>query len=134
MAIQLSDAVRNARLDSIETTIGTAGAILRIRTLAQPANCAAADVGSILAEMTLASDWMANASTGTKAKQGTWQDASANAAGTAQHFRLYDAAGTVCGLQGSVGQGTGDLSLDNTNIAAGQQVTINTFTLTDGNA
>jgi hypothetical protein len=134
MAIQLSAAVRNARLDAIETQIGVAGATLKIRTLAQPTDCAAADVGTVLATMTLASDWMATAAAGTKAKQGTWQDASADAAGTAAHFRLYDAAGTVCGMQGSVGQGTGDLSLDNTNIAAGQQVTINTFTLTDGNA
>lgn len=134
MAIQLSDAVRNARLDVIESTIGAATARLKIRTLAQPANCAAADVGVVLADMTLTADWMATATGGTKAKAGTWQDASADAAGTAAHFRLYDSAGTVCGMQGSVGQGTGDLSLDNSNIAAGQQVTINTFTLTDGNA
>ena len=134
MAIQLSDAVRNARLDVIESTIGAATARLKIRTLAQPANCAAADVGVVLADMTLTADWMATATGGTKAKAGTWQDASADAAGTAAHFRLYDSAGTVCGMQGSVGQGTGDLSLDNTNVAAGQQVTINTFTLTDGNA
>ena len=133
MAIQLSDLVRNARLDAIETTIGTS-AILRIRTLAQPANCAAADVGVILAEMTLVSDWMNAAATGQKTKLGTWQDPAANAAGTAAHFRLYNSGGTICGLQGSVGQGSGDLSLDNTNISVGQQVTINTFTLTDGNA
>jgi hypothetical protein len=37
-------------------------------------------------------------------------------------------------MQGSVGQGTGDLSLDNTTISNGQTITINTFTLTDGNA
>jgi hypothetical protein len=133
MAIQLSVAVRNARLDAIETAIGTS-AILRIRTLSPPADCAAADVGVVLAEMTLQSDWMAAAASGSKAKAGTWQDAAANAAGTAAHFRIYDSAGTVCGLQGTVAQGSGDLSLDNTNIALGQQVTINTFTLTDANA
>lgn len=42
MSVQLSVAVRNARLDAIETTIGT-GAILTIRTGAQPASCATAN-------------------------------------------------------------------------------------------
>ena len=44
MPVQLSTAVRNARLDAIETAIG-ASAILRIRSGAVPANCAAADAG-----------------------------------------------------------------------------------------
>jgi hypothetical protein len=33
-----------------------------------------------------------------------------------------------------VGQGTGDLQLDNVTIVAGQTVSITAFTLTDGNA
>lgn len=37
MTIQLSTAVRNARLDAIETAIGTA-AVVKLRTGAQPAN------------------------------------------------------------------------------------------------
>jgi len=133
MAVQLSTSARNARLDQIETTISTS-AVLRIRTGAQPANCAAADSGTVLVDMTLPSDWMAAASSGSKAKSGTWQDASADATGTAAHFRIYDSAGTTCHIQGSVGQGSGDLSLDNTSIVAGQTVTVTSFTLTDGNA
>jgi hypothetical protein len=84
--------------------------------------------------MTLPSDWMANASGGSKAKSGTWQDTSADATGTAGHFRIYDSGGTTCHIQGTCGIGTGDLQLDNTSIATGQQVTITAFTLTDGNA
>lgn len=135
MAVQLSTSVRNARLDQIETTISTS-AILRIRTGAQPANCAAADSGTVLAEMTLPSDWMAAAASGAKAKAGTWQETAANAAGTAAHFRIYDSAGTTCHIQGSVTAtgGGGDMTLDNTSIAVDQVVTITTFTLTDGNA
>lgn len=133
MAVQLSTTVRNARLDAIESTIGTA-AVLRIRTGAQPADCATADSGTVLVEMTLPSDWMAAASSGSKALAGTWQDTSANADGTAAHFRIYESTGTTCHLQGSVGQGTGDLQLDNTSITTGQQVTITAFTLTDANA
>jgi hypothetical protein len=40
----------------------------------------------------------------------------------------------VCKAQGSCGIGTGDLQLDNTNIAVGQTVTVTAFTLTDANA
>lgn len=135
MALQLSITARNARLDAIETTIGTAP-ILTIRTGSAPADCATANSGTVLATLTLPSDWMANAASGSKAKSGTWQDASADNAGTAAHFRIHDSTGTTCHLQGTVTAtgGGGDLTLDNTNIAAGQTVTITSFTLTDGNA
>lgn len=135
MAVQLSTAVRNARLDVIESTIGTS-AILRIRTGSAPANCGTADSGTVLAEITCPSDWMAAASAGSKALSGSWQDASANATGTAAHFRLYDSGGTVCGMQGTVTAtgGGGDMEVDNTSFASGQQFTVTTFTLTDGNA
>jgi hypothetical protein len=135
MAIQLSVTARNQRLDAFETATGGT-AILRIRTGAQPATCATADSGTILAEMTLPADWMAAASGGTKAKSGTWEDTSANAAGTAAHFRIYDSAGTTCHLQGSITatSGGGDMELDNVVLAVAQQVTVTAFTLTDGNA
>jgi hypothetical protein len=92
--------------------------------------------GTVLAEITCPSDWMAAASAGAKALSGSWQDTSANATGTAAHFRLYDSGGTVCGLQGTVTAtgGGGDMEVDNTSFASGQQFTVTTFTLTDGNA
>ena len=65
MALQQSVAVRNAGLDAKETAIGTSP-VLKIRTGAAPANCAAADSGTVLASCTLPSDWMAAASNGTK--------------------------------------------------------------------
>ena len=135
MAIQLSAAVRNARLDTIESTIGTS-AVLKIRSGAAPADVATADSGTVLASLTLPSDWMAAASGGTKAKSGTWQDASADATGTAAHFRIYASDGTTAHLQGTVTAtgGGGDLTLDNVSIASGQSVTITSFTLTEANA
>jgi hypothetical protein len=133
MSLQLSVAVRNARLDTIESTIGVS-AIMKIRTGAAPADCATADSGTVLATISLPSDWMAAAASGSKAKSGTWQDASADATGTAAHFRIYDSGGSTCHLQGTCGIGTGDLQLDNTSLVAGQSVTITGFTLTDGNA
>ena len=135
MAIHLSVAVRNARLDAVEVTVGTA-AILEIRSGAQPANCAAADSGTLLASMTLASDWMNAAASGQKTLLGTWNDPAANNAGTAAHFRIKDNPGTTCHMQGSVSGtgGGGDIELNNTSIAPGQAVAISAFTLTDGNA
>lgn len=135
MAIQFSVSVRNARLDAIETAIG-ASPIMRIRTGAAPASCATADSGTVLATLTLPADWMADAASGSKSMSGTWQDASADASGTAGHFRIYDASGTTCHLQGTVTAtgGGGDLQVDNVNFATGQSFTVTSFTLTDGNA
>lgn len=135
MTIQLSVAVRNARLDAIESTIGTS-AVLKIRTGAAPADVATADSGTVLATLTLPSDWMAAASSGSKAKAGTWEDTSADATGTAAHFRLYASDGTTAHLQGTVTAtgGGGDMTVDNTSFASGQAFTITGFSLTDGNA
>ena len=133
MAYQFSTAARNAWLDAIETTVGVSPT-LEIRTGAAPADCAAAATGTVLATMTLPSDWMAAAASGSKALSGTWQDASADAAGTAGHFRIN--AGATCHIQGTVTAtgGGGDMQLDNVSIAAAQQVTITAFTLTASGA
>ena len=135
MSLQYSVSVRNAKLDAVETAVGTS-AILKIRAGSVPANCAAADSGSVLATLSLPSDWMAAASSGSKALSGTWQDTSADATGTAGHFRIYASDGTTCHIQGTITAtgGGGDMTIDNTSIAAGQQITVTAFTLTAGNA
>ncbi len=135
MTLQYSVAVRNAKLDAVETTTGTS-AIMEIRTGSPPANCAAANSGTVLATLTLPSDWMAAASSGSKAKSGTWQDASADNTGTAGHWRLFASDGTTCGAQGTVTAtgGGGDMTVDSTSFTAGQSFTVTTFTLTAGNA
>jgi hypothetical protein len=133
--MQLSVAVRNAVLDSIETSVGTSPR-LKIRSGSAPASCASADSGTVLADITCPSDWQSNASSGSKAKTGTWEDTSADATGTAGHFRLYASDGTTCHLQGTVtvtGSG-GDMTLDNVSITSGQTITITSFTFTAGNA
>jgi hypothetical protein len=79
---------------------------------------------------------MAAASTGTKALSGTWQDTSADATGTAAHFRIHDSTGTTCHIQGTVTAtgGGGDMTVDNTSFSTGQAFSVTTFTLTAGNA
>lgn len=135
MAIQFSTSVRNAMLDAFESTTGTS-AIMRIRTGSPPTDCAAADTGTVLATLNLPTDWMAAASGGSKAKSGTWEDSSADATGTAGHFRIYDSSGTTCHCQGTVTitGGGGDLEVNNTSFATGQTFTVTSFTLTAGNA
>lgn len=137
MALDFSTAFANKILDAF----GNAGAgfnfdsgVLEIRTGAPP-GADAADSGTLLASITLPADAFNAAATKSMTKAGTWQDASADAAGTAAHFRVKQSGdgGGATGstderIEGSVGQGSGDLSLDNTSIEAGQQVTINTFT------
>lgn len=133
MAFQFSTTVRNAWLDQVETTIGTAPT-LEIRSGTVPANCAAADSGTVLATITLPSDWSAAASGGSKTLLGTWADSSADATGTAAHFRVKQ--GATCHIQGTVTAtgGGGDMTVDNTSLASGQQFTVTGFTLNAGGA
>lgn len=133
MTVQMSTTLRNALLDAYETAIGTAPT-LEIRSGAQPASCAAADSGTLLASMALPSDWMSAAASGSKSLLGTWSDAAADAAGTAAHYRIKQ--GATCHEQGSVTAtgGGGDMTLNNTSIAVGQTVSITSFTKTMGGA
>ena len=135
MAFQFSTTARNAALDAIETAIGTS-AVLKIRSGSVPADCGTADAGTVLATLTLPSDWLAAASGGSKSKSGTWEDTSADATGTAGHFRIYASDGTTVHMQGTITAtgGGGDMTLNNTSIASGQQVTITSFTLSAGGA
>lgn len=133
MTIQLSTAVRNAMADSFETAAGTAPT-LEFWSGAQPANCAAADSGTLIASMALPSDYLTAASGGAKTILGTWEDTAANAAGTVGHFRIKQS--TTCHMQGSVTitGGGGDITLDNPTLTLGQAVSVTGFTVTAGGA
>lgn len=99
MTLQFSTAARNDFLDSFEALVGTA-AVLKLFTGPPPADPDTADSGTEIVSATLPSDWLAAASSGSKAKAGTWEDSSANATGRAAHFRIYESDGTTCHLQG----------------------------------
>jgi len=134
MTIQLGTTLRNNMVGQYESTVGTTPK-LQIRSGAQPANCAAADSGTLLCELTLPSDWMNAASSGAVTLLGTWSGTGA-AAGTAAHYRLKDSGGSTTHEQGSVTAtgGGGDLTLDNTSIAAAQAVSVTSWTRTQGGA
>lgn len=134
MSIQLSVAVRNARLNSIPTTIG-ASAYLEVYSGSMPANCAAAATGSLLAKIPLPATYFAAAASGSMNMTGTWTEASADGSGTAGYFRIYDNSITNCHMQGTItaSGGGGDMIINNPTITAGQQINTTSFTLTDAN-
>jgi len=142
MVLQVSTSLRHAMLDMIEAignnlTVtpsaisGTATApTLEIRTGAAPAAPATADSGTLLASLTLPTSFMAAAgtpTTGSVALAGTWQDTTADATGTAGHFRMKTSAAAVF-AQGSCGQqvqiNTSAITAVNSNVL--------TFTATTG--
>jgi hypothetical protein len=128
--IDFSNVTANFGLDQIYDTKFPASSTLLIRTGAV-AGAENADSGTVLATITLpASPWAAAAS-GSKAKQNAWSDSSADNTGTAAHYRLTGTTTTNI-EEGSVTAtgGGGDMTLDNTSIAAAQVVTISTFTRT----
>lgn len=130
MALQLSDDCRNAILNAIETAIGLAP-VMEIRSGAKPASCAAGDQGTVLATLNLPSDWMGDAAGGVKDLAGVWQDAAADAGGTAGHFRIKQ--GATCHMQGDVAQSGADLNVSNTSFAAGQPFSVTSFQLQAAN-
>lgn len=132
MPMNFADVVKNAMLDGFESGIGTSPT-LEIWSGTQPADTSAADAGdgSVLASLTLPSDFMNAAASGQKTLNGTWQDLSADATGTATHFRIKQGATPV--VDGNVGTSGASLNLSSVSITAGQSVTINSFTLNMNN-
>jgi hypothetical protein len=131
MTIQLAVDVRNGMLDAIESVIGP-NAIIKMRTGAPSASCAAADQGTVVATINLAADWAGAANAGVKAFSNTpLTDNAADAAGTIGHYRVYASDGTTCKMQGTVtltGAG-GDMTVDNTNVQAGQVFSITSWSI-----
>lgn len=136
--LQLSTGMRNAMMDGTPLqTIFNSGS-LEIRNGTKPADPDDAPSGTVLATFALPADCFNPAAAGAITRLGTWQDASADAAGTATWFRIMEStdgggsSSTDARIDGDVTatSGGGDLELDNIVIGAGQQVTINTFTLT----
>lgn len=129
MTIQISVAARNGMLDALETAIGVS-AIIKLRSGSQPANCAAADTGTVIATYSLGADWMAAASSGSKAFASVpLTDASADNSGTLAHYRVYATDGTSCHMQGSITAtgGGGDMTVDTLAVTAGQSVAITSW-------
>lgn len=121
MAIVYSTTLKNTRLDAVDTAVGASG-VLEIYT---------SGLASLLVSISLNNPAFAAASGGTMSLDATGLSGTAGNAGTAAEAKITDGTSDVItGL--TVGQGTGDISLDNTTIASGQTVNITSGTITHG--
>lgn len=122
--------VRNAILQAIETTWG-ASAIIAGFNGTMPANCAAADAGTRIAQGTLPADPLTAPASGASGKNGTWTMTGLAAAGAGtnlDYYRVYDSAGTTCMEQGSV---TNTVTLNTNDVTAANGNVLN-FASTTG--
>ena len=133
MALSYSTAIRNAQLDQITSAVGTT-AKLRIYSGTRPANVAAAITGTLLAELTCNATFAPSSSGGVLTLNAITSDASADASGTASHFRLWNSAGSTAMVDGDVSTSASDLNLNSVSITAGGSVAVTSFTITAGNA
>lgn len=131
MALQLSAACRNGRADAITTAVGNAGTLI-IRTGAPPADCAAADSGSVLATHTLGSPFAPGASGGVLSPT-LPSNVNASGTGTAGHWRVKTSGGTTV-AQGTCGTSGADMNLNTTSLVTGGPVQISSWSLTEGGA
>ncbi len=120
-----NDALIHDMLDSIDATFNSG--TLTIRTGTAPGAGSAA-TGTVLATLTLPVDAFNAAATRQKTITASFQDTSADATGTAGHWRLVNSGATRV-LEGSVGVGSGELQLSTLSIIAGGTVTVTAFTL-----
>ena len=133
MALSYSTAIRNAQLDQITSAVGTT-AKLRIYSGTRPANVAASITGTLLAELTCNATFAPAASGGVLTLNAITSDSSADATGTATHFRLWNSGATTAMIDGDVSTSGADLNLNSTSLTAGGSVAVTSFTITAGNA
>lgn len=133
--LNFSTTLRNAKLDTITSQIGSAG-ILRLydNGAAQPAGPGTAVPGAsvLLAEWTLGSPFAPAAAAGVLSPT-IPANATGLATGTQSWFRVFKSDGTTAVIDGSAGTAGCDMNLSGT-VSSGQPVQIVTWTFTDNNA
>jgi hypothetical protein len=117
--------VNDARVDLLDN--GT----IQIRTGAQPATADTAASGTLLGTLTFgATAFGATNSSGVATANAITSDTSADASGTAGHARILT-SGAAIHSDATCGQGTGDLSFDNSVIVSGGTIAISALTWTE---
>lgn len=121
----------DAIVDALDA--GTA-AVIEIYNGTAPADADAAESNTLLASLTMSATAFGSAADLAPGARATasaiTSDSSADATGTATHFRVKtQTGGTVC-MQGTVGTSSADLILNTVSITAGSTVAITAFTVT----
>lgn len=131
MAVTYNETLRNNRLDEVTAFAGNA-ALLRIYSGTRPAFGGSA--GVLLAELTCGTPFAPPATGGVLTANEIADDTAANASGIATWFRVVQSNGTTAVLDGDAGTSGTDLVLSNTNFIEGGNVSIESFTISGGNA
>jgi hypothetical protein len=133
MAISIRTTLRNSRLDTITTDVGTSG-VIRVYDGTPPASANAALAGNtLLATLTCSATFAAAASGGVLTANAI-TSGTAIATGTASFFRLLRPDLTTVVLQGTVNTSGGDLNLNTLSIATGGPVACTSFVITEANS
>ncbi len=120
----------NAAVNAVSALIdaGSPPGHLYFRTGSAPTNTTDADSGTLLATLTFSNTSFGAASAGTATAAAITSETNAPASGTAQHFRIKNAANTTI-MQGTVGTSASDIVLDSTSIISGGTVAMTSLTL-----
>lgn len=133
MAIKISTGARNAACNAIVDLLdaGAGAATLQIRTGSAPTNPSDSDSGTLLATLTFSDPAFGSSSTGVATADPITSDSSADATGTAAHFRVKDSDGNVI-FQGTVTVtgGGGDITFNTVSFVAGGTVSMTSLTFT----
>lgn len=117
----------DALVDLIDA--GTPPGTLVIRTGAAPAATTDADTGTLLATLTFSNTAFGAAASGTATAAAITSDSNIDNTGTAGHFRIKNAAGTVI-MQGTVGTSGSDINFNSVSFVAGGTCAISSLTVT----
>lgn len=131
MAYRLSTDTRNKACDAVVDDIdaGSAAGTIGVRTGAQPTNVGDADSGTLLGTLTFSDPAFGSAATGVATASAITSDTSADASGTAGHFRIKDSDANIHS-DGTCGQGSGDMNFDNNIIVVGGTIAVSSMTVT----
>lgn len=131
---KIGTTMRNAAANAIVLAIdgGTPPGRLEHRTGAQETNVSDASTGTLLGTQLFANPSFGGAATGVCTANAIANDSSADASGTAGHFRIYTGAGvdTAALAQGNTGTSGADINFDNNVFVAGGVIAITSMTLT----
>lgn len=131
MSLRLGTTARNNACNGIVDTLdqGSGAATIQVRTGSQPTNVGDTPTGTLLGTLTASDPAFGNASTGVATASAITSDTNADASGTAGYHVWKDSDGNNI-MDGTCGQGSGDLSFDNSTIVAGGTIAISSYTVT----
>lgn len=131
-----SKAAAQAGLDALLAKLNVSPpGIIKIWSGSMPANCEAADTGTLLATLTLSNPAFPASATNTSpagakaTASAITDDSDADATNTAGYFRGYDGAGT-CVIQGDCGTSAADMILNTVSIVQHATISCSSWTVT----